>query len=368
MDQPGERRSHSVAARWRHRHRHQPAGDCSRGHLGLAREHADSTGGQPWAGAGGRYRLVRAPASDASPAGAFHRRDAAGRPGEEWRQLAVGGAGAAVHRLTDQHLEFHGRHQRHCRQPGRRGDAGAGAGAAVAARCRGPGPGLPWFLPFNFPRARIFMGDVGRRWGMRSQRCWHSPACVPISTGSCCWSRFRRSSWTRASHCCAHHFRTTLDGTPHPARLPARGAGRSQSPQVTGMYCFGPVQYYSVQCLLQAVVGGCRGDRVVHRAERLSPPAQWNALPRRKYLTYGFTLAGQNPRPDAAFGHRLPRPFHGLGMLAVAPCRALLDPAPPGAAPVERRYHPGPAAAGAWCSGAWACIAGCGGSPASATC
>ncbi|KAG1179058.1 hypothetical protein G6F35_016258 [Rhizopus arrhizus] len=31
----------------------------------------------------------------------------------------------------------------------------------------------------------------------------------------------------------AHHFRTTLDGTPYPACLPARGAGRSQPRPVT---------------------------------------------------------------------------------------------------------------------------------------
>ncbi|MFY1080085.1 hypothetical protein, partial [Escherichia coli] len=69
------------------------------------------------------------------------------------------------------------------------------------------------------------------------------------------------------------------------------------------------------------------GGRVVSRAERpLDSPAQWIASPTRKYLTYGFTLAGQNPRPDAAFGHRLPRPVHGLGMLAAAPRRAVLDP------------------------------------------
>ncbi|KAG0771489.1 hypothetical protein G6F22_016433 [Rhizopus arrhizus] len=155
----------------------------------------------------------------------------------------------------------------------------------------------------------------------------------------------------------AHHFRTTLDGTPYPACLPARGAGRSQPrPGDRDVLCFGPVQYYSDCCLLQiaAEVGGCRGDRVVQCAERpLAPPAQWIAPSTRKYLTYGFTLAGQNPRPDAAFGHRLPRPVHGLGMLAAAPRGALLDPAQRArASPLEYRHHAGTAAAG----------------PASATC
>lgn len=82
-------------------------------------------------------------------------------------------------------------------------------------------------------------------------------------------------------------------------------AGASHA-QVTGMY-------FALGLFSITVLNVCSNLQprweaaVVHRAERpLAPPAQWIAPPKRKYLTYGFTLAGQNPRPDAAFGHRLP--------------------------------------------------------------
>ena len=65
---------------------------------------------------------------------------------------------------ADQRLEFHGRHQRPGSQPGGTGRRRAGARCSAAAggcwawRWRRPASG---FLPFNFPRARIFLGDVG---------------------------------------------------------------------------------------------------------------------------------------------------------------------------------------------------------------
>jgi len=98
------------------------------------------------------------------------------------------------------------------------------AAVALGLACLG-------FLPFNFPRARIFMGDVGSGalgYAVAVVLAIGVPRGRGLHTGG------------------AHHLRTTLDGTPYPARLPAGGAGRSQPrPGDRDVLCFGPVQYYS---------------------------------------------------------------------------------------------------------------------------
>lgn len=109
---------------------------------------------------------------------------------------------------------------------------GIAASQAVVAML-GLAPVLPWpyslaavalglaclgFLPFNFlaPGSSWVMSEVAR-WGMRSPPCWRSPACAPISTGSCCWYRFRRSSWTPASHCWRASFPDNAGWNPIPS-------------------------------------------------------------------------------------------------------------------------------------------------------
>ena len=109
---------------------------------------------------------------------------------------------------------------------------GIAASQAVVAML-GLAPVLPWpyslaavalglaclgFLPFNFPRARIFMGDVGkRRAGVcgRSgagdrQRAYRYQLDPAAGTGFVPRGRGLHTAG-------AHHFRTTLDGTPYPA-------------------------------------------------------------------------------------------------------------------------------------------------------
>ncbi len=206
FDQPGERRSHSVAtSRWRHRHRHQPAGDRRCCHVGLAR-----SASEPARGLG--LALV---------AGIGWWDDH--RPLPAMRRLMVHFIAAA---LLAALVRVHG---------GSwllavlvllftasliniwnfmDGINGIAASQAVVVAL-GLAPLLPWpyslatialglaclgFLPFNFhgPGSSWAMSEVAR-WVMRLRRCWHWPVSRPTSTGYCCLCRHRRSLWTRAS-------------------------------------------------------------------------------------------------------------------------------------------------------------------------
>jgi hypothetical protein len=133
-------------------------------------------------------------------------------------------------------------------------------------------PGMPWIPAVQLPApGSSWAMSEAVRWGMRSQRLLAIASVrtdiswilllVPVSpflvdAGFHCW---------RAS------FPDNAGWNPIPSMsTSARCRQEPVTPGDRDVLCFGPVQYYSVQCLLQfaAEVGGCRGDRVVHRAER----------------------------------------------------------------------------------------------------
>jgi hypothetical protein len=87
-----------------------------------------------------------------------------------------------------QRLEFHGRHRRAGDQPG------GLAAAPITLWATGAWWWLAWallaaagFLPFNLPRARIFLGDVGSGpWDSRSVRLAATLAGTPLPGRGCC--------------------------------------------------------------------------------------------------------------------------------------------------------------------------------------
>jgi len=76
-----------------------------------------------------------------------------------------------------------------------------------------------WVFCHSTSRKRAFSWAMWAvaRWAMRSRWCWRWPRCVRKSTGCCCWCPFPRSLWTRASRCWRASFQDSAGWNPTPS-------------------------------------------------------------------------------------------------------------------------------------------------------